>query len=227
MARLTATCTSWTLRQSTTNSSPENRLTTSPAADGRLEPLGQGEQDLVAAGVAEGVVDQLELVQVDEEDGEVGTPLHRHEELALELVVEERAVAEAGERVVVGQPVELGLGRLAVGDVGERAHDHGGVACVRLRQKPRAERQPLALTRAFGDADDDVVLATRRWPACGRGGTSPPTGGVRRPSMAMDAAGEDLVSGPALQPFAEDAGGSLVVGAHVAAGVEEDDAFAE
>ena len=30
VARLTATLTSWTLRHSTTNSSPENRLTTSP-----------------------------------------------------------------------------------------------------------------------------------------------------------------------------------------------------
>ncbi len=102
-----------------------------PAPHRRLEALGQGQQDLVAAHMAEGVVDQLEVVQVDEEDGQVGAPLHGNQQLALELVVEQRAVAQAGEGVVVGQPVQLGFGRLAIGDVGERADHHGYVVAAR------------------------------------------------------------------------------------------------
>ena len=128
------------------------------APDGRLEPLGQSQEHLVAAGVPERVVDQLEPVEVDEQDGQVGAALHRHQQLPLELVVEEGPVAQPGQRVVVGQPVELGLGRLPVGHVGERADHHGGLVLARAGQQARAERQPLATAAPVGDADDHVVL---------------------------------------------------------------------
>ena len=140
-------------------------------ADGRLEPPGQLEEELVAAGVAERVVDQLEAVEVDEEHGEVGLVLHGDHQLALELVVEERPVAEAGERVVVGEPVELRLGGLPVGDVGEGAHHHGGVVLAGAGQEAGAHGQPLAPAVLVGDPDDHPVLGLTG-AGSGRGGTS-------------------------------------------------------
>ena len=66
-------------------------------------------KQLVAAGVAQRVVDLLELVEVDEVDGERPAAAQaRHS--GVHLVAEERAVGQAGQRVVAGQLVDLGLG---------------------------------------------------------------------------------------------------------------------
>jgi predicted nicotinamide N-methyase len=135
--------------------------------------------------VPEGVVDQLEAVEVDEEHGQVGAPLHGHQELALELVVEQRAVAQAGQRVVVGQPVQLGLGRLAVGDVGERAHHHGRLDLAGPGQAARAQRQPLApplpsVTPMTTSSSDSPVVRVTAW------GNIVGGQGMPLASMAMD-----------------------------------------
>jgi len=54
------------LGSSTANSSPPSRATVSTCRRGRLQPLADLQQQLVAVVVAEGVVDLLEAVQVDQ-----------------------------------------------------------------------------------------------------------------------------------------------------------------
>ena len=80
-----------------------------PGPQGRLDALADGREELVARGVAEGVVDDLEVVEVEEQDdrdqpGRVG----RLEALGHALG-EERPVGEPGQGVVVGLVLELVL----------------------------------------------------------------------------------------------------------------------
>jgi hypothetical protein len=82
-------------------------------------------QHLVAGVVAEGVVDVLEPVEVDEDDRQMAVvPLGPHHGPP-EVVGEEVAVGQCGEFVVVGQPPDLVLGAMPVGDVLVRPGDLG------------------------------------------------------------------------------------------------------
>ena len=56
----------------TANSSPPSRAVVSPFAHGRFDPRGDRLQQLVAERMAQGVVDGLEPVEVEVEDGEFG-----------------------------------------------------------------------------------------------------------------------------------------------------------
>ena len=62
-------------------------------------------------------VDVLEVVEVEDEQRATGVVAAGARELALELGLEAAAVEEAGERVVVGEVLELALEALALGDV--------------------------------------------------------------------------------------------------------------
>ena len=67
----------------------------------RLQPLGERDQELVAGEVAQAVVDQLEAVEVDEQDGvarfrRAGGLSNR----PLQQLAEHRAVGQTGQRVV-------------------------------------------------------------------------------------------------------------------------------
>ena len=72
-------------------------------------------QQLVARGVAERVVDVLEHVEVDEEDGGLGLRARRAGERVLEAVDEQQPVRQPGERVVE-RLVDRVLDRLRVGE---------------------------------------------------------------------------------------------------------------
>jgi len=82
--------------------------------DGVRQPVGHGQEELVARLVAEGVVDELEVVEVDEQ--------HRHGRLGPGQLIPQRlpeqaAVGKAGE-AVVGRVVGQGLlEEAALGDV--------------------------------------------------------------------------------------------------------------
>ena len=85
--------------------------------DRRGEALGGRDQQLVAGAVAERVVDDLEVVDVGEQDGEAGVGLAAALERLGQRAVEQRAVRQPGQRIVVRLVVEpLGV-LLASGDV--------------------------------------------------------------------------------------------------------------
>ena len=137
------------------NSSPPKRAAVSP--DRRDEPHGQLAQELVAGGVPERVVDDLEAVDVEEQHGELGLRALHAREAEVEAVEEERAVGEVGERVVKGlvQRVadhpRVGQGEARV--LGERQQ---GLLVV------GAVAAPVAPRRHDEAADDAALLAHRR-----------------------------------------------------------------
>jgi len=77
--------------------------------------------------VAEGVVDLLEAVEVQEEGRAGRAAAPRPPERLAEVVEEEGAVGQPGQRVVVGQVGEAGLERRALADVAHHPHGRGGV----------------------------------------------------------------------------------------------------
>ena len=126
-------------------------------------------QDLVAGRVAEA---GLEVVEVDEDDGDVREATLRPHQRVLDTVGEERAVREVGDRVVEGLVCELLLELLALAYVAAVQHD---AADVLLREQVRvlhfeeeldavATRQP-ALERmglaAAGSVAGDQALEPR------------------------------------------------------------------
>ena len=82
-------------------------------AHGMPEPAGHGDEQRVADGVAERVVDDLEVVEVDEQDAE---RLRAGRELGAQALHEQQPVGQLGERVVVGLMVELLLQRVQLRD---------------------------------------------------------------------------------------------------------------
>ena len=112
------------------NSSPPRRTTRSRGAGGSRRAGRHGHQDLVAEVVAGGVVDGLELVEVEQEEADGGAA---RSEQAVELLVQQGPVGEAGEVVVEGlvpEPV-LELDASATSRSGEHDALYGGVATAR------------------------------------------------------------------------------------------------
>ena len=93
-------------------------------AQARLEPGGHLHEQIVAGRVPEAVVDGLESIEIEEENGEpVSLAPSRTRERALDQIEEQRPVGQARERVVQ-RIVEHAVGdRLALRDVHERARD--------------------------------------------------------------------------------------------------------
>ncbi len=83
--------------------------------------------------MSQGIVDLLETIEVDEQQGGApafqGTALDQGGELALE----QRAIGKAGQRVAVGELLELALGLLALGDVLHGADDADDLVVGDLR----------------------------------------------------------------------------------------------
>ena len=91
-------------------------------ADGRAEVVGELRQHLVADGVAEDVVDLLEVVDVDHHDRHVRVLGGGERQLAPEALVEVAVVVEAGQRVGLRLALEPGA------DVRVVERQRGGVA---------------------------------------------------------------------------------------------------
>ena len=75
------------------------------------QPMGDTLEHRVADLVAEVVVDRLEAIQVQQDQGECPAVAARASELALDGAPEQPVVAQAGERILVGQPAGRGLPR--------------------------------------------------------------------------------------------------------------------
>jgi hypothetical protein len=123
------------------------------AADGRAQALGDRQQEAVAGVVAEAVVDDLEAVEVDEQDGDAAAASAGPVERALQAVHQQQPAREAGQRVAQ----ELELVRPPRRDVGEaRGEDE---AAVDQRPAPRVGgRLRVAVDRMrLDDAEHAVV----------------------------------------------------------------------
>src|SRR5690606_13575894 len=85
--------------------------------DGVLEAAARLDEQLVARLVADGVVDLLEAVEVDEEDGGAGVARAAAAERLADPGGEQGPVGQVGERVVLGVVLQLGLEPDPFGDV--------------------------------------------------------------------------------------------------------------
>ena len=102
-----------------------------PAADHLLQALGHGAQGAVAGGVAEAVVDVLEVVQVEEQHRHARTLAARAHDRPRQALGQQRAVGQVGEGVVVGEVAQLLFDAPALGDVGPD-HDVEALAGARF-----------------------------------------------------------------------------------------------
>ena len=149
----------------TANSSPPKRATVSVGPDGGGETACDLAEDAVAGRMAEAVVDGLELVEVDEHDGNrCSRPLGARERM-LDAIREERPVGEVRDGVVEGLMGELILEHLALADVAAVQDDS---ADVLVREQVRVldlelEPRPVAvLQRAVDHVSFDAFATDAR-----------------------------------------------------------------
>jgi hypothetical protein len=115
-------------------------------AQAARQALGHRADQPVAGAVAERVVDDLEVVEVDEEHGDApGAPA----EIAGQALEEQLAVGQAGERVVVGLPGELLLGVAVLGDVDAVAdpRPRRAIGAVEVRVAPQPPAAAVAIAQ--------------------------------------------------------------------------------
>ena len=123
---------------STRNSSPPWRATRSVARVARSSRRAIWRSSWSPASMAVGVVDVLEVVQVDVEDGDLAPVPLGAREREVEVLGEHEPVRQAGQVVVVGQVGHPLIGQLAGGDV---APDLGGGDHPAARVDDRRHRQ--------------------------------------------------------------------------------------
>ena len=138
------------------------RATVSAGRTADSSRRGHLEQQRVAGVVAERVVDELEAVDVEEEDGDgAGAAAHAAAQREREAVLEQRAVRQAGQRVVHRAVQQVVLVRLARGHVArhrdqllagarEARLDPHDLAVVGAPHPEARERLPVAPRLACG-----------------------------------------------------------------------------
>ena len=116
-------------------------------AHGRGEPRGDGAQDLIADGVAERIVEEVESVQVHEHRGEASLAgTLGADDRAPQQVEGEGAVREARERIVEHAALGLLLDGPLVGGVAHRARDTNSASgIVALDGAPPEHPQPASI----------------------------------------------------------------------------------
>jgi hypothetical protein len=146
-------------RSTTTNSSPPWRETVSPSRRHSVMRLRRLAQQPVADVVPERVVHVLEAVQVEEEHRHAQAVAVRVGDGLLEAVLQQRAIGQARERVVLREVRDALLGGVALGDVedGGAAHQHSPVGAAH-----HAGRQQHREARAV--AADHLVLDVAQLP---------------------------------------------------------------
>jgi hypothetical protein len=168
------------------------------------------DQEQVTEMVAQRVVDLLEAVEVEQEQGQRLALAGRGAQGLGEAVVEQHAIGQTGERIVdrlMAQPVLLDLGG---GDV---AHDR--------------DQQPLVLDHGRAERDLDrergAVMPPRHAfeaiAAVGAGGLEPPVFGQLGEQL------QDVAPDQVRRPAAEHAQRRLVGGVDLAVGAHREDAI--
>ena len=121
---------------------------------GRADRTGDAPQRLVAGHVAPRVVQGLEVIEIDDDDGDVARAARRPVELLLEPLVERAVVQDAGQRILVDLASEI-LVELGVPDgQGGLRRDRAAEVDVALGPAPRG-RVVRHLDQADGAAVDD------------------------------------------------------------------------
>ncbi len=98
--------------------------------DAGQQALGHVLEHAIARRMAKGVIDRLETVEVEEHQHHPGLLPLGLLQGGVQAVLEQRAVGQVGEGIVVGQAVDALLAGLAFADVGEEAHIAGQVAFI-------------------------------------------------------------------------------------------------
>ena len=150
--------------RTSTNSSPPSRPTASPSRTTERSLVGGGGQRLVALGVAERVVDALEVVEVDDGDAERRAGERGGLDLAPQDLLRAAVVEQAGEAVGGGLVAQVLA--LAGGLVGERGHRGEALDERHLGVGERAvvagavdvERAHDAVVGEQRDADERLVV---------------------------------------------------------------------
>ena len=166
-ARPAASSGEWMFCWNTTNSSPPNRATKSSGRSISRSRSAHRAQQLVAAGMAERVVDLLELVEVDEQQRRqlFGALLGRQQ--ASDLVAEIDPVRQRRQFVVARQMADPGFGVAPLGDVFEQ-HDRAAARhrLERPRQRPAPRDVGIGRDHVAGlrilDLRQDHLAARRR-----------------------------------------------------------------
>ena len=86
------------------------------------QPLGHFLQQQVAHVMAQRVVQRLEVVQIDKQQGATAVVARKRRHLSLQPVAQQAPVRQSGQRVVKGEVANFIFGRLAQCDVGQAAH---------------------------------------------------------------------------------------------------------
>lgn len=96
-----------------------------------------------------GVVDLLEIVQIDEQQRPHLPRLARRGQGMVQAVQQHASVGQAGQPVKVGQLVRAGFGQLAFGDVSRQGNETGNLPgrCAFLVRDGQLE--PMRLLRQF------------------------------------------------------------------------------
>src|SRR5215216_3804908 len=131
------------------------------------QPIGHLLEYQVADVVPEGVVDELEAVQIEKQERHSGLPAARPRYRLVHAVVQEPAVGQFRKQVVVGQTVEVALGELPFGYV---AQQQQAVRAPIVRLSQRREHQ--AIVAALGSRTGAHLRVLRPLPpkAPGHGG---------------------------------------------------------
>ncbi len=149
----------------TANSSPPSRAAVSQsrrqASRRRATPCSTRSP----AGVAQGVVDRLEVIQVQQHDGGHALFAAGQRQRLGDPVAEEFAVGQVGQRIVCGLVAEVVLGLLLRGDVHQDAGVVAGPAAFVLGD---AEREPCRVHFAVLAAVPDLAV-----PSAGLGQRGP------------------------------------------------------
>ena len=106
-------------------------------SDRLAQPLRHALQELVADQMSQRIVDALELVDVDVEDRELASLGFQQQPFRMAL--EQRAVRQIGQRVVMGEMLDPGLVAPPFGDVFQRR----GPAAVRRALEDQPDRAPV------------------------------------------------------------------------------------
>ena len=134
---------------------PANRVGLAQAG---MQALGGRLEQQITARQAEGVVDALEPIQIEQQHRHHPAAPARARQRLVEIIPEQRPVGQAGERIMAGLMTHLGLGPFLLGDVQGHGHDIGDPAGV-VEQRRFGGQQDVLLG---GDRAGHLLLEARQ-----------------------------------------------------------------